>query len=580
MISHRPARSELEQINIDLIGIGELLSRQFLIVPPYQRDYAWKQEQVEELLTDLSDAISNQAIEYFLGTVVISTSTDDIGEVTDGQQRLATITIVLASIRDYFLSIEDIERAEMIEHAFLQEKDRRTLEVRPRLTLNERDHQYFLDRVLSRKKSNNGTSRNKRVDPQQMPSPSNARLAAAAAYAADFVRNLVTIHGREPTKHLLDWVDFIEKRAKVIWVQVPDSANAFTIFETLNDRGLDLAVSDLLKNYLLSKVSSDRLEDVKSQWIDLVSVLESASPEEEIVVGFVRHYWSSHYGLTRERELFRQVKQRVTSSKYATELVADLRRASRVYSALLNPAHELWRKFGSTAAHSIQTLNLLRMTQLRPLLLAILDQFKTQEVRNALRFLVACAVRVLIVGSRSGTLEEAYSSVAKRVRAGELSDAPQLRRAMQDVFPSDIEFREKFAVATVSKDYLARYYLAVLESTAKNESAPELVVNPNSEQVNLEHVLPENPEENWQDVPVDLHRALVKRIGNLALLGAKENAAAGNAPFSKKKASFKKSRFMLTKMISKAKEWGPAAISERQDYLADLAVKAWSSKFA
>ncbi|MDX1970775.1 MAG: DUF262 domain-containing HNH endonuclease family protein [Planctomycetaceae bacterium] len=566
-----------------LIGIGKLLSEGLLKVPPYQRDYAWEREHVQELLRDLSEAISERAIEYFLGTVVISESENGVGEVTDGQQRLATTVIILAAIRDYLIAQEDDERAGEIENTYLFKKDLRSLEKFPLLTLNLRDKAYFEAHIIERRSAeppiSRPASKSKKRNAASVPL-SNQRLAAAREEVATFVEQLVNIHGKNPIDHLMDWVDFIEKKAKVIWVRVPDSANAFTIFETLNDRGLELAISDLLKNFLFAKAVPDRLESVQADWISMTSVLEAASSEENTVVGFIRHYWSSYNGLTRERELFREVKRLVTTPKQASELVSNLQRTAVIYAALLNPSHELWRKYGVSAAGHIATLNLLRMTQLRPLLLAVFDSMDAENVRQSLRLLVACAVRVMIVGSRSGTLEETYSNLAKEARGGKIPDAPSLRKAIANVFPSDKEFGEKFAVATVSRDDLARFYLSSLEKIAAGDESQDTIANPNSEEVNLEHVLPENPGGNWGHIPVDDQRGLVKRIGNLALLSAKGNAKAGNCGFTEKKPFYRNSSFELTKRIARFKSWDADAIGKRQMELAELAIKAWSNKFA
>src|SRR6266478_1433659 len=92
-------------IGFDHLGLGSVLSRNRLTVPLNQREYSWERKHVTDLLTDFTKAMSKKS--YFLGTLVLTTTTDEALEVIDGQQRLATTTILIAAIRDYLLSIKE-----------------------------------------------------------------------------------------------------------------------------------------------------------------------------------------------------------------------------------------------------------------------------------------------------------------------------------------------------------------------------------------------------------------------------------------------------------------------------------------
>ena len=149
---------------------------------------------------------------------------------------------------------------------------------------------------------------------------------------------------------------------------------------------------------------------------------------------------------------------------------------------------------------------------------------------------------------------------------------------MKEVVPSDRIFSEEFMKATVSKDYLARYYLRVLENQYKGVQEPELVPNANEEIVNLEHILPENPSGDWGYIEPEIAKAYYKRIGNMALLRNRINSEIGNKGIKIKAAYYQKSDFELTKALGKEQNWGISNIEERQKMLADLAVKAWPNK--
>jgi hypothetical protein len=103
-----------KMIHADLIGIGKLLKNSRFSVPPHQRPYAWQQEQVQELYRDVTDAKNRKSEEYFLGTIVLANGPDGRQSIIDGQQRLVTVSVLIAAIRDYFAQNGQMQRAEDI----------------------------------------------------------------------------------------------------------------------------------------------------------------------------------------------------------------------------------------------------------------------------------------------------------------------------------------------------------------------------------------------------------------------------------------------------------------------------------
>jgi hypothetical protein len=177
--------------------------------------------------------------------------------------------------------------------------------------------------------------------------------------------------------------------------------------------------------------------------------------------------------------------------------------------------------------------------------------------------------------TRTGSVEESIAHAANKVFVGDLTGATALKKELSNVIPPDEQFRQAFEVATVSKASFARYYLRSLEMAAKGESNPWFIPNDDREAINLEHVLPERPEGNWNQFEEEIVRVYSKRIGNLALLLAKSNSDLKNEDFKTKKSVYKDSPYELTRQISKVADWDRAQISKRQKGLAELALKAW-----
>lgn len=554
-------------ITIDLHGIGRILFNRNVSVPIYQRSYAWEDEHVTDLLTDVATAVAEGAHEYFIGSIVTTQNDALRAEVADGQQRLATVTILLAAIRDFFYETGDKERAGTITADLLHKKDLKTLALIPKLKLNDADNDYFTKRIL--------LLPDDKERAQPITKPSHARIDKAAELARGHVRKLSRMP--EATDRLTDLVDYLTDSVKVIWVQVPDDTNAFMVFETLNDRGLALAITDLLKNHLFG-LSGARLGEVQQAWVSMTAALESIE-EDNVVLTFLRHYWSSREGLVREKDLYADIKRKINNETRAAAFAKDLERNAHIYAAVVNSSDSLWTKYGESCRKHMETLNALRLTQIRPLLLSLLANFDVSGVRQAVRNLVSWSVRFLVHGGLgSGAIETHNCAAAKDIRAKTITSPSQLLRRLQPIIPTDAQFRGAFATCAVSKAFLARYYLRALEQQATGARDPELVPNENAEVVNLEHVLPQKPSRQWGHIQADEQTLLINRLGNLALLKTKINTRAGNDGFTSKKTFYGQSAYELTKCIIHESTWDRGAIDRRQASMADLAVLTWPLK--
>lgn len=557
--------SQMQEIKIQLEGVSSVLKTKRFKVPAYQRSYAWEREHVQALLNDINEAIRNHEKEYFLGSIVVTGPEKQRYEVVDGQQRLATVSLLIAAIKDIFDRDGDAEVVNSVKTEFLASIDRKTKEKEPKLVLNEIDNELYQELIESIPKANG----------ERYQRQSHKRLLDAAKLIYDYIADLCS-KSKDAEEDLHSWLDYLESNLKVIVVTSPDDSNAFVIFETLNDRGLELAISDLLKNYLFHK-SGEKLDETRNRWLSMVAILESAS-DDPLIVTYLRHFAMSKYGLVREKELFGVIKRKITSKKSALQFSTDLLNTAKVYSALINTEHEFWNKYDVKVRESVSVLNLLGMTQIRPLLLAVLEKYDATSVRNLFERLVAVAVRFQIVGGvGGGTLEKIYSETAKSISELKLTSVNEVVNAFTTL-PTDAAFEQAFAVASISKQNLARYYLRCIEE-GTSPYDEEKVPSKDTKRVNLEHVLPLSLNDEWQkNWNLDDARAYQKRLGNLALVSAKGNSIVGNDTFDVKKKLYEKSSFHFTKDIARYGKWDKTTITERQKEMAKKAVKVWPVK--
>ncbi len=562
-------KSRLDEISIDREQIGHALKDKRLWVPPNQRDYAWKDKHVEDLYSDFALMISRHAAEYFLGSIVVIKSDNGL-MVVDGQQRLATSLILIAAIRDYFDETEDEVAARFYDETYLLSKLSRAKDPEPHLYLNQGDHGYFLARILLRKKD----EKRKTAEASKPTRPSHQRIDKAAKLAAKRVKEIISPVKKEHQAEQLDvWTKFLDEKARVIWVTVPDESSAYVIFETMNDRGLELSATDLIKNYLFGR-AEEKIESVKHHWFTMVGSLEAVAGPETLK-DFVRHYWIANYGLTRSSELFEAIKIRVKSSPSAVELSEDLTREAIKYAALLSVSHPIWNDYPEAARKSVETLNLLGVEQIRPLLLAALGKFSSKDMSSLLMMCVSWSVRFYVAGTQgSGALEGVYATAAHNVCTGSFKSPTDVASHLQRQVPTDAKFEKDFSEAHVGKSHLARYYLRSLERQFRNEGEPYFIPNDQTV-INLEHILPENPSDDWAHVPEEIRETYASRLGNQVLLQASVNSKLGNSGYAVKKPKLLAADFELTKLAGIDSDWGQNEIEERQRKLAQLAVKTW-----
>lgn len=549
-------------IDFDLDGLAHVLSEIDLRVPKYQRSYAWQDEQVREYWSDLKHALDEGYSEYFMGTIVLAE--DDGGAVIiDGQQRLATTSILLATLRDAYSARGDTSRATGIHTGYIARFDLETATEVPRLRLNAEDDDFFRSAVVE------GAPDAPSID-------SHSRMLSAQEFLRRRVEEDLSAAAADWNRRIVSWVSFLDQRVKVMRIVVPDMADAFVIFETLNDRGLPLTISDLLRNYLMATARDDEgIEAVQDAWGEVLLQL-GLQQEENIFVDFLRQFWSSHVGAVREKELYGSIRDAVTERDDALRFAQGLPDAARRYAALLDSQHELWSDYEPVARASVEALVRLELGQYRPLALAVLEHFERPEQVRTLRALVSWAVRGLLVGGvGGGVTERAYCTAALRVRAGDIANADDLLRQLLPIIPADDDFLGAFERARVSRPGVARYVMTALERQTRDMEQPELVDAAFATNVRLQYVLPKTASaEDWPTVDADEVKSMVTRIGNLVTLSDEDGELEGQT-YEERRPVLAQSTVTLTRQVAEWDTWSSASVAERQQRLAARALEVW-----
>ena len=215
------------------------------------------------------------------------------------------------------------------------------------------------------------------------------------------------------------WLSFIENSAQVITLKVPDDMNAYVMFETLNDRGLRVSQSDLVKNYLFSEAAG-RITEAQDRWSSMNGALEVLD-DSGATIDFLRYHLISTYGPLRERDVLERIRSNVRGRAAAVGFLDALSSAATDYVAIQTPNNAKWSGASITMGRHVADLMLLRVSPLRPLMLSVLRSFGPKDTEIAFRRFVSWSVRWLVAGgARSGSVEVAIGSAARDVTSGEI----------------------------------------------------------------------------------------------------------------------------------------------------------------
>ncbi len=221
-----------------------------------------------------------------------------------------------------------------------------------------------------------------------------------------------------------------------------------------------------------------------------------ALEEDDVTIDFLRYGVIAMTGYKREADLYNTVKNLTKTEKQAVSLATSLDDLASVYAATLSSDHASWNGYPAPARKALQVLNLLDIRPMRALVLAVAARVGPAEAAKTLKFLASLGVRLLTASStRSASVETPLAETARKVYAGEVTAAADVKRELSAVTPSDSAFSDAMKSAKVSNARLARYFLRSLELANSDDSEPYFIPN-DDEVINLEHVLPKRPDGN------------------------------------------------------------------------------------
>lgn len=587
------------------LTVSQLLGQtnECYVVPPYQRRYSWLERQIGELIDDVSLIETNDT--HLLGSIVCLAGSHvaDLNEleVVDGQQRLTTVSILLVCLKERLQSEGTDEQSTISDIERLSVAKSMTGKTSSKIKLNSIDAKDFS--VLS---EGGGDVQNRSL---------------AGAFA--FVRKWAC---ETPLDELKQFWYRLVNQAIVIRLDVSNAKDAFKLFETINNRGLRLSHTDIIKNFLLgnaARFGEQQLAYARMNWAKVVANLDGTDSDtffryyltalttKRITAGKVitqfkllfhtrvkeaknlpeQHLYDSSDDFVPEEGETDDEAQEVdkmiliaqadaTKAVPFKRFVASLVDYARVYGEIVRAATG-----DAKIDRHLSNLRRIKAAQTYGFLMHLrVNGCNDKHLRAVLQLTESFVLRRHICKERANETETLFANMCSIEADNPITN---VKLQYRDLCPSDEKFKEDFATTSFPANLIerARYCLEQIE-LAEHGSYAELSIL-GGDDVHVEHIIPQKIKANaakaeFGDWVAYLgaaseakHQRFISRIGNMTLFAGFLNIGASNNPFSRKKSAYKLSSIKMTQALCEYPQFKFAQVDKRSAKLAEIAVDLW-----
>ena len=548
--------------------IRNLLSSGYYRIPRFQRPFSWTRENIQEFWDDV---VRDNPTDYFIGSMVVFREGSQRYGVVDGQQRLTTIIVLLAVLRNALQEFEFTDLAQGIQGLI----ERRNIDNQPEFILStETSYPFFQDHILKFGKPE--------VFVQEMKEEENLRRAHAQLKDLVYskiqsIKTDTSLPERKQPQTIKDSLIKIRDALldlKVIFVKLDDEDDAYIIFETLNTRGKDLSLTDLVKNHVTKhlKSQSTSLDQAKVKWERILETIEGSSLELR-TDSFIHHFWLSRYDYLPSKTLFKTLRKKISkdnAKQFLDDLVAD----SAIYRYIHEVEYRKWENHERRIRDALTALQLFRVTQQVPCVLSLVRAYNQRNLkRNHLEDALVATEKfhflfTAVTSQRSsGGISGMYARLGRSVFEAKDMDSAvrvitELKRMLRKRVPSLEEFKALFAEILYTDRItkargLVKYVLTAFHKETEKAQTVEYGT------MTIEHLVPQS-----RIGQNGFTEQIVGQIGNLILVSGFANNKLGDKSFAEKKKILKDAGFTLPAEIAAAGEWGAEQILQRTDSMA------------
>lgn len=594
--------------DFNLYGLLNSPNEQFRI-PSYQRRYAWGFGQQAALFRDIDMLLPGEG--HLFGMLILHSEGHHGGinviDVVDGQQRLTSISILLKVLYDVFNEEKDSFTASQIAQLLFcgNPKDKN-----PKLVLGELDNPDMVNLFDGKREK-----------------IKNPRIIEAYNTYTDFVRE--GIHN-ETKEWLKDFYKKLTQTAKIIRLDVVQSQDAYKLFETINNRGLRLSATDILKNFILghaAKIGTEKLNEVRNLWADLIITMDGISTDDffrqyisgiytrkisstKLIEEFKKFYFKNindvdklgeylySYGpqendnynedeeddlVEVEESLEEEIDEKIREKMDINVFLQKILNAANCYAKIS------YSKFDDRKIN--ERINELKAIKSRPSYIFLMH-FLQESGNNitekiiVLDMIATLMLRRHMTGQGTAYNDDIFARLL-RLKNNNRYNIHEIKKSLLEDYPEDEEFKDRFATHELKERVIdrARYILTKIEYYITGNTN-ELSIN-STQDVHVEHIIPKKIRTktsikeygDWESyLPGNVHlehKKRLNRIGNMTLFSGLLNIKVSNGPFLDKRKEYEKSNIQLTKNLCNYKYFKFHHLDNRGRELAEIALKIW-----
>ena len=583
-----PEKAQL-QIGFSNLTINTCFQN-YYIVPDYQREYVWTHEQVEQLLSDLTDAfLADRKKDYFLGTIV-TYKAENYFELIDGQQRLTTFFILLCALRTSYLAHnEDSSVMNNLIYSPVMNEDGDTVPSY-HLQLQYEDASNYLELIYNNEPVTEDIS------------ASGARLFDAHSVIMSFFAERLS-----DVADLKKFASFILQKTRFIQIETYDITDALKIFETINQRGVGLNPMDLLKNMIFRHVDRSKFKELNMKWKEITSALEKI---DEKPLRFLRYFIMSNYdvsdvkdGILREDQIYNWLSNNNDQCQYENKPFEFVQRMKTNVDKYVD---YLSSKNSDIGNIHLSNIRLLAGRSYKLHLMLLLSAFRMDKTAfEHFNRIIESVVYYMVINKITTNLTERTfagwcPSIRNITNLGELNNfisayiIPTVNEWKLNNEQSFLrlglnsmqQYRIKFIIAKISA-YVDALRIGKTEAGALSSYMES--------GIDIEHIMPQTcTDKSEYGMSNEEFDGYINKLGNLTLLENSINKSIQNQDYAFKCEAYQQSKFYLTKSVSGLVDqgtdtaitrtnkklsawsvWNKKSIAERQAMLYSLSEEIW-----
>ena len=558
--------------------LDELFASGQYQIPPFQRDYSWKKPQIEDFWNDAIDVHDSKISNYFFGPVVfIKNNKEDYTKIVDGQQRLTTVQILICVIRDILKSNGHDEYSNGLQNFLFPTTD--VYKRNPTLQLNHNNNPFFKKFALTVMDPKEKIDSNKTTDPTEFRVYDNYKRLYKKVKERFFKSGQ---KDDDVNDTLFSFITNLLKSFRVFEIIVDNEDRAFRLFATLNQRGLDLSTSDLVKNYIFMKSDDSQRREFIEVWKKIIGNLDDKNELDD----FLRHAWIANYSYVTSQALYKAITEKIQKPNEVNNYLETLLSDSSTYTKIVHTTRD-----DDTGYYLKSLFNDLKNDSAQSVILNAYKFWKEnpKDIDKLVKTCLDVFFRGKTIGGKApGLVGKQFAIASELIRTG--NDLNSVKNELKKIDISDTEFENSIR----EKDHqvnIAKYILKNYERYYLTQKASKKVVD----SITLEHIMPQsltytkgkskeiiktdwlNPKSKSHVSETD-HQKYLNKIGNLTLLHKLTNSELQNISFEEKQAKYRtESDLDITKELANAESWNIDEIKKRSSIIASFVKHIWET---